>query len=78
VRLPYGNAAEFVQVALRHRLSLVPGPVASPDNSFTDFLRLPFGLEPAVLEEGVRRLALAWGTYLPMAEGQRDTLTVIV
>jgi DNA-binding transcriptional MocR family regulator len=78
VRLPHGSAAEFAQVALRHGLSLVPGPVSSADNGFADYLRLPFGLEPPALEEGVRRLARAWDAYVPLAEARRETLTVIV
>jgi len=78
VRLPYGSASEFAQVALRHGVSLVAGPVASADNSFAEFLRLPFGLEPPALSEGVRRLARAWEAYVPAAEPGHRTLTVIV
>jgi hypothetical protein len=41
-------------------------------------VRLPFGQEPAVLEEGIRRLARAWAAYQPEVELRRDRLTVIV
>jgi DNA-binding transcriptional MocR family regulator len=78
VGLPYGSAAEFAQVALRHGVSLVPGPVSSPDSSFSEFLRLPFGLEEPDLREGVRRLALAWQAYVPLVDPARQTMTVIV
>ena len=78
VRLPYGNASDFAQVALRHRVSVVAGPVASADGSFGDYLRLPFGHEPLVLEEGVRRLAAAWKAYEPQHEQRHQTLSVIV
>jgi DNA-binding transcriptional MocR family regulator len=81
VRLPVGsNATEFAQVALRHGVSIVPGNVASPDGGFADHLRLPFGQEPAVLEEGIRRLAEAWSAYAgPSLERARaDAMAVVV
>ena len=78
VRLPHGTAAEFVQVALRHGVSVVPGPVASADGSYVDYLRLPFGHLPPSLEEGVRRLASAWEAYVPSREPRRQMLEVIV
>lgn len=78
VRLPRGSAAEFAALALRHGVSLVPGTVASADNSFADYLRLPFGLEPAVLEEGIRRLARAWAAYEPLVQPAHAALAVIV
>jgi DNA-binding transcriptional MocR family regulator len=78
VRLPLGEAADFAQVALRHGVSIVAGPVASADNGFRDFVRLPFGLEPATMKEGVERLARAWDAYVPMAEPAKQTLAIIV
>ena len=35
----------------------------SPTGRFDEFIRLPFDHEPAVLREGVRRLASAWQSY---------------
>jgi DNA-binding transcriptional MocR family regulator len=78
VRLPVGTAADFAQVALRHGVSVVPGPVASPDGSFADYLRLPFGHQPAAVESGMRRLASAWAAYQPTDGARRQTLEVIV
>lgn len=78
VRLPYGSGTEFAQVALRHGVSVVAGPVASADNTFDEFLRLPFGLEPSDLEEGVQRLARAWQAYVPLVEPARQAFAVIV
>jgi DNA-binding transcriptional MocR family regulator len=78
VRLPYGNASQLAQVALRHGVSIVPGPVASPQSGFGDYLRLPFSLTPDVLEEGLRRLAQAWSTYRPDPDSRRQSLSVIV
>jgi DNA-binding transcriptional MocR family regulator len=78
VRLPYGSATEFSQVALRHGVSVVPGSVASCDGGFGDHVRLPFGHNPRVLEEGVRRLAAAWRAYAPVAGGRVQSVAVIV
>jgi DNA-binding transcriptional MocR family regulator len=78
VRLPYGNASQLAQLALRHGVSIVPGPVASPQSGFEDYLRLPFSLTPDVLEEGLRRLAQAWSAYRPDADSRRQSLSVIV
>ncbi|MGH9369191.1 MAG: PLP-dependent aminotransferase family protein, partial [Thermoanaerobaculia bacterium] len=78
VRLPRGNADEFAQVALRHGVSVVPGSLASPDGGFADHLRLPFVLDREPMEEGVRRLARAWGGYAARARRERTSLDVLV
>jgi DNA-binding transcriptional MocR family regulator len=78
VRLPHGNAPELAQVALRHGVSIVPGTVASVDGSFSDYLRLPFGHEPTVLEEAVRRLARAWRAYAPTTRVRAEKVAVVV
>ena len=65
VQLPHGDANEFAQVALRHGVQIVSGTVASADGSFADHIRLPFGQEPATLEDAMRRLADAWRAYAP-------------
>jgi DNA-binding transcriptional MocR family regulator len=78
VRLPRGSAAGFAQIALRHGVSLVPGSVASPDGSYTDYLRVPFGQEPAVLEQAVHRLVSAWEAYAPQEPVRPESLSVVV
>jgi DNA-binding transcriptional MocR family regulator len=78
VRLPYGSATEFAQVALRLGVSIVAGSVASADGSFDDFVRLPFGHRPETLQEGLRRLARAWQAYAPSEEPHARSLAVIV
>jgi DNA-binding transcriptional MocR family regulator len=78
VKLPSGDAAEFSQVALRHGVSVVPGPLASPDGSLSEYLRLPFVLEREPMEEGVRRLARAWFAYAPPSARERSSLDVLV
>jgi DNA-binding transcriptional MocR family regulator len=78
IRLPYGSAAEFSQVALRFGVSIVPGSVASADGSFDEYLRLPFGHPPELLEEGIKRLARAWQAYAPRGQPRGQHVTVIV
>jgi DNA-binding transcriptional MocR family regulator len=78
VRIPYGSATQLAQLALRHGVSVVPGPVASPQGGFGDYLRLPFSLHNDVLEEGLRRLAQAWSAYRPGVEPRRQSLAIIV
>jgi DNA-binding transcriptional MocR family regulator len=78
VRLPRANAGEFAQVALRHGVSVVPGPICSARNGCTQFLRLPFALELDEIREGVERLGRAWKAYTPAAAAQRSSLGVIV
>jgi DNA-binding transcriptional MocR family regulator len=78
VRLPQGDASEYTQVALRHGVSLLPGPVTSPDGGHPEHLRLVFIHEPAVLADGVERLARAWDAYLPLAGQTARALSVVV
>jgi DNA-binding transcriptional MocR family regulator len=62
-RLPAGSSAELAQVADRRGVLVAPGPLMSPTGQFDEFIRVPFDHEPAVLREGVRRLASAWQSY---------------
>ncbi|MFA9429822.1 PLP-dependent aminotransferase family protein [Egicoccus sp. AB-alg2] len=66
VTLPSGNAEEFAELALRHGVSVVPGPALSVDEGNRRGLRLVFSRPEPVLREGVRRLAAAWHTYEPV------------
>ena len=77
-RLPHGNASEFAQAALRHGVSLLPGPAVSPDGGHAQHLRLVYVHEPPVIAEAVKRLAQAWDAYAPMALPQGRELGVIV
>lgn len=77
-QLPAGSAAELAQVALRHGVSIVPGPLCSPDGGCGDHLRLPLSCSEAAAREGVRRLAAAWRAYAPAAERRRATVEVLV
>jgi DNA-binding transcriptional MocR family regulator len=64
VRLPQGDAEAFAQAALKRRVTVVPGPLLSPDRSFTDHIRLHLLQPPEVLDEGIKRLARAWRDYV--------------
>jgi DNA-binding transcriptional MocR family regulator len=76
VKLPHGDATGFAQVALRHGVAVVPGPLASPDGSGTDRLRLPFVHEADTMAEGMQRLARAWRAYSPQIRAERTSLIV--
>jgi DNA-binding transcriptional MocR family regulator len=62
-RLPVGSSTELAQFAGRRGVLIAPGPLMSPTGRFDEFIRLPFDHEPALLQEGLRRLASAWQTY---------------
>jgi DNA-binding transcriptional MocR family regulator len=62
-RLPAGSSTELAQIAGRRGVLIAPGPLMSPTGRFDEFIRLPFDHEPAVLHEGIRRLASAWQSY---------------
>ncbi|MFF8610605.1 PLP-dependent aminotransferase family protein [Streptomyces sp. NPDC015346] len=68
VRLPYGDGVAFAQVALRHRVAVLPGATMDALGGSTRCLRLHFLLPPDVLSEAVRRLAAAWREYAPGAD----------
>jgi DNA-binding transcriptional MocR family regulator len=78
VRLPAGDATSFSQVASRHGVTLVAGPMTSVDGNFADRVRLPYVLEPAVMREGVERLAAAWAEYEPTIGTAPRAVRVVV
>jgi DNA-binding transcriptional MocR family regulator len=78
VRLPAGDATSFAQVATRHGVTLVAGPMTSVDGNFADRVRLPYVLEPAEMREGVERLARAWAEYEPMIGATPRAVRVVV
>ncbi|HEY8524402.1 MAG TPA: PLP-dependent aminotransferase family protein [Acidimicrobiales bacterium] len=78
IRLPAGTAAAFAQVALRYGVEVIPGDYMSPHGEHAEYLRFPFTEEPPVLEETVRRLALAWEAYAPTQETREPGRRVVV
>jgi DNA-binding transcriptional MocR family regulator len=63
IRLPGGTADGLAQVALRHGVEFTPGSAHAVDGACDDHLRLSYGAPPAVLREGIARLAAAWRDY---------------
>jgi len=63
VKMPSGDAREFAQVALRHGVTIVPGPIMSATDQHAQWIRLPFLAEVPMLASGVKRLASAWREY---------------
>lgn len=61
VRLPRPDATAYSQLALRHGVEIIPGPVMDPDGLDNAHVRVPFTSPPDVLAEFVDRLARAWG-----------------
>ena len=78
VRLPCGDAQEFAQMALRYGVLITPGASMSVDGSHTAYLRLPFYMEPTLLQEGVYRLAAAWETFTRLPSSEHQAGSVIV
>ena len=60
VRMPGADAEAFAQRAIRHGVSIIPGPLLSPVGSGRDRFRLPFVAPPDQLEKAVELLAGAW------------------
>src|SRR5262245_14191520 len=77
-RLPHGDASEFAQVALRHGVSLLPGPSISADGRHPQHLRLVYVHEPRVVADAVERLAQAWHSYAPLSLPAGREVGVIV
>jgi DNA-binding transcriptional MocR family regulator len=60
VELPGPHAVAFGELAQRHGVSVLPGPVFSASEGQESRLRVPFSARPSVLDAGVQRLARAW------------------
>ena len=65
VMLPDADAVTVSRVAAEHGVLVRAGPATSPQGGFRDHLRIAVGEEPARLQEGIRRLAVAWAEYNP-------------
>lgn len=76
-RLPGGDATRFAEVAARHGVGVVPGPVCAVEGGFRDHVRLGVGVDPGELEEGARRLAEAWHAVTG-GRAPSETVEVIV
>jgi DNA-binding transcriptional MocR family regulator len=67
IRLPRGDGNSFAQIALRHRVAVLPGSGLDASGYSTEYLRIHFLLPPDELTDAVRRLASAWHAYHPPA-----------
>lgn len=60
-KLPSPSAEDLARRAPEHGVSVVPGFVfAAEHHHHADRIRLPFVAPPAIIEEGIQRLARAW------------------
>ncbi len=57
------SATAFVAHAARHGVSLASGRQFCPSDADCPNVRIPFTASPAVLAEGMRRMATAWTTF---------------
>jgi DNA-binding transcriptional MocR family regulator len=57
------SATAFVQHATRHGVSVASGREFCPNDVDCPNIRIPFTTAPAVLAEGMSRLADAWRTF---------------
>ena len=76
IKLPGGDSAELAQVAMRHRLVLLPGINMSPEQRHGDMLRMPFLLDEDELREGMRRMIAAWREYTNGTRGRGFLQTI--
>jgi DNA-binding transcriptional MocR family regulator len=78
VKLPHGDSREFAQVAARHGVVLLPGPVMSDAEGHVRFIRLPFLAEFDTLTNGVNRLTSAWRDYQSGDRSQSASTVTLV
>jgi DNA-binding transcriptional MocR family regulator len=76
VELPYGDATSFAQLALRHDVALLPGVSLDVSGESKKYLRIPYLEPPDVIGEAVRRMATAWGEYVPTTATSLTSLVV--
>ncbi len=70
VKLPGCDARYFVQCAARHGVAVSAGSIFAADESFPDYLRIPYVLDEPSLALGVDRLASAWTEYRGSTEAR--------
>lgn len=57
------DASALAQIALREGVALVTSAETTVDRTAATYVRLPLALEDRLIEEGVRRLARAYGHF---------------
>jgi DNA-binding transcriptional MocR family regulator len=63
VQLPGCHASHFAQFAARFGVALAPGSTFASDDSFTEFVRIPFLLDEEAIGVGMLRLKAAWDEF---------------
>lgn len=73
VRLPGYDARHFTQCAARYGVALTPGSMFACDDSYNEFVRIPFLLPDETIATGMLRLKAAWKEFRgsPSARGAR-------
>ena len=61
-----------------YQVVVTPGTAMSVDESYVDYLRLPFLLDAEVLRRGVERLAQAWNVYAELVRDNNRPINVLV
>ncbi|AIJ26158.1 transcriptional regulator, GntR family with aminotransferase domain protein [Amycolatopsis methanolica 239] len=73
MELPSPCAVTFAELAQRHGVAVLPGPVFSANEGQESRLRVPFSARPSVLDAGVQRLAQAWREMTRYGVRPRET-----
>jgi DNA-binding transcriptional MocR family regulator len=63
LELPRGTSTGLTEVAARKGVAVVAGAVLSHRGAADGALRVVYSRPPAVFDEGIRRLAVAWRSY---------------
>jgi DNA-binding transcriptional MocR family regulator len=78
VKLAGSNAGAFAQLALRYGVVILPGNMMSADESYGQYIRLPFFQDRAIIEEGLIRLSQAWQAQGLLSRASQPALNFIV
>jgi DNA-binding transcriptional MocR family regulator len=78
VRIGASNAGTLAQLALRYGVVILPGNVMSADDSYSQYVRLPFLLDPPLITEGIARLSRAWESQAVLNKTGQPTSGFIV
>lgn len=78
VRLPGCDTRHFTQFAARFGVALTQGSLFSSDDTYNEFLRIPFLLDEEATTTGVLRLKSAWNDFRSAASVETPRLLNIV
>mgnify|MGYP001024500846 CR=1 FL=1 len=78
VKLAGVNAGAFAQLAMRYGVILLPGNMMSVDESYSQYIRLPFLHDHAHIQDGISRLSRAWQAHCLLNKNDASTVNFIV